>query len=272
MKHVIVSDRSTQHLNGPTAKADASVDDRKDLSHKSEENRAKNHGHPVVELKSLSKHYTSGNSRVAVLNELSLEVPENALSVVIGRSGSGKSTLLNVLAGIDAADSGEIFISGKPLAGLSNEELARFRLEHIGLVFQFFNLLPALTLLENVSLPAELAGNSRKEADERARDLLERVGIAHLEKQLPSQVSGGEMQRAAVARALVNRPKLVLADEPTGNLDEQTAIGVLELFLSLARAEATSLLVVTHDERLITGADHCFFLEQGKITESPSRR
>lgn len=218
-----------------------------------------------MELSRVTKQYSSGGRTIAVLRDLSLRVPENALSVIIGRSGSGKSTLLNILAGIDAPDSGKVEVDGTDLSPMDAESLAQFRRERIGLVFQFFNLLPSLSLVENVGLPAELAGTPRKEARARASELLERVEIGHLGGHLPSQVSGGEMQRTAIARALVNRPKLILADEPTGNLDEQTAENVLALFLKLAREESTSLLVVTHDDRLIRGADHCFTLEHGTI-------
>ena len=251
-------DRRPQHPGEPTKEWDESIVGESSAQPKIEPKT-------IIELKHLSKGYASGGKSVAILRDLSLEVPENSLSIIIGRSGSGKSTLLNLIAGLDFPDSGEVILSGESLKGRTAEELALYRLRSIGLVFQFFNLLPTLSLLENVFLPAVLAGESHIPARQRGQELLERVGIAHRALQLPSEVSGGEMQRAAIARALINRPSLVLADEPTGNLDEETALEVQTLFRDLVRTERTSFLVVTHDDRLIQGADHCFLLEHGKI-------
>lgn len=221
-----------------------------------------------IRIDGLNKSYSAGERNVVILNNLSLSVPERSLSVIIGRSGSGKSTLLNLIAGLDRPDSGEIRLLGRFLHELEPEALASFRLRHIGLVFQFFNLLPTLSLSENILLPAILAGVSKVEAKRSAGHFLERLGIGHLADRLPGQVSGGEIQRAAIARALINRPELVLADEPTGNLDEATGAELVRLFLRLTREDGVTLLVVTHDDKLINGADRRFLLEHGSVRES----
>ncbi len=221
-----------------------------------------------IRIDDLNKSYSAGDRNVVILKGLSLSVPERSLSVIIGRSGSGKSTLLNLIAGLDRPDSGEIRLLGRSLPELEPEALASFRLRHVGLVFQFFNLLPTLSLSENVLLPAILAGTSKVEAKRSAGHLLERLGIGRLADRLPGQVSGGEIQRAAIARALINKPALVLADEPTGNLDEATGAELVQLFLRLSREDGVTLLVVTHDDKLINGADRRFLLEHGSVRET----
>lgn len=219
----------------------------------------------IIELNHVTKGYARGGQSVAILRDISVTIPRNTLSLVVGRSGSGKSTLLNLICGLESPDSGEVVFEGERISDLGAEDFARLRLQRIGLVFQFFNLLPTLSLLENVFLPGILAGQSHAQAKKRGLLLLEKVGIAAHAERLPSQVSGGEMQRAAIARSLMNHPTLVLADEPTGNLDEETALEVQTLFRELLSSENTSFLVVSHDDRLIQGADHCFVLEHGKL-------
>lgn len=219
----------------------------------------------IVHTLSLQKYFGEGPSRQQVLRDVTLEIPRSAFTAIVGKSGSGKSTLLNILAGLETADSGEIVVCGTNLAGLSQEALARFRLERIGLVFQFFNLLPTLTLRENVAVAGQLAGRSRSKTMDEAGALLEEVGLSRQMDRLPDQVSGGENQRAAVARALVGSPELILADEPTGSLDRENADAVIDLFRGLNERRGVSILLVTHDPELEQAADRVFRINDGRI-------
>jgi putative ABC transport system ATP-binding protein len=202
----------------------------------------------LVELNEVSKTYNGGR-RVAALDRVSIGIPTGQVTAIMGPSGSGKSTLLNVIGGLDRATSGTVLVDGADLGRLSEAALARFRRDRIGIVFQFFNLLNNLSALDNVLIPAQLAGIKVGESRRRAQDLLERLGIARLGNQYPARLSGGERQRVAIARALINRPALLLADEPTGALDSSSGEQVMAILADLHRSGQT-IILVTHDERL----------------------
>jgi putative ABC transport system ATP-binding protein len=202
----------------------------------------------LVQLSDVSKRYGS-NSAEAALSHVSLEIPAGRITAIMGPSGSGKSTLLNLMGGLDRPTSGMVTLDGFQLPKLSEGALARFRRQRIGLIFQFFNLLNNLTALDNVVIPAELAGVPRRQALDRGRQLLEQLGIAGEARKYPAQLSGGERQRVAVARAIINRPALLLADEPTGALDTHSGEQVMDLLADLNRAGQT-ILLVTHDPRI----------------------
>jgi len=219
-----------------------------------------------LEIRSLSKSFREGDQLREVLKGCSLTVPRGEFTAVVGKSGSGKSTLLNLISGIDRPDEGEITIHGRSLTGMEERDRTLFRRREIGFVFQFFNLIPTLTAAENVSLPLELTGSPRDEARERAAELLERVGLGDRLGTFPDRLSGGEQQRVAIARALVHDPLLVLADEPTGNLDEETGEAVLDLLQSLTRRVGKNLIMVTHSLETASGADRIMELRDGCFT------
>ena len=202
----------------------------------------------LVELTEVSKVYNGGR-RFSALDSVTISIPAGEVTAVMGPSGSGKSTLLNIIGGLDRPTSGSVSVDGANLNRLGESALARFRRARVGIVFQFFNLLNNLTALDNVLIPAQLAGVNRNEARRRAADLLERLGVARLGKQYPARLSGGERQRVAIARALINNPPLLLADEPTGALDTASGEQVLGIFADLNRSGQT-IVLVTHDERL----------------------
>jgi putative ABC transport system ATP-binding protein len=191
---------------------------------------------------------------------------------LLGRSGSGKSTLLNVVSGIDRPDAGQVWINGQELTGMGERERTLFRRRHIGFVFQFFNLIPTLTVLENVTLPAELNGSNPRFARAAAEPLLDAVGLLDRASAYPDKLSGGEQQRIAIARALVHDPLLVLADEPTGNLDENTGESVLDLLDRLTRRAGKNLIMVTHSAESAARADRVFHLRDGKMEYDPAFR
>lgn len=208
----------------------------------------------LVELTNVTKIYDSGNTRPA-LSGVTLRIPSGEVTAVMGPSGSGKSTLLNLVAGLDRTTSGSIMVEGQEITGLSEAVLARYRRRKIGLIFQFFNLLNNLTAVDNVLIPAQLAGVGKREALARAQELLEQLGIAEVEACFPARLSGGQRQRVAIARALVNRPALLLADEPTGALDTRSGEDVMDLFRDLNCAGQT-IVLVTHDSRLAERSAH----------------
>lgn len=223
---------------------------------------------PVVQLTGVCKSFQEGERERVVFRNASLAVEKGEWLFLLGRSGSGKSTLLNLISGIDLPDSGEVRVAGQPLHLQSERERTLFRRTSIGFVFQFYNLIPTLTVLENVLLPLELAGLLTPGHDELARDLLEQVGLADRAASFPDRLSGGEQQRVAVARALVHRPKLVLADEPTGNLDAGTGRQVLDLFQRLLRNSETTLVLVTHSGEVAALADRVLTIENGLLVEA----
>jgi putative ABC transport system ATP-binding protein len=201
---------------------------------------------------------------IHALRGVSLHVGEGDFVALVGPSGSGKSTLLHVLGGVDVPDAGTVVADGTDLSSLSDRELTRHRLEHVGLVFQRFHLLPMLTATENVEIPLAEIGLGRAERRQRARELLDRVGLGDRSKHRPGELSGGQRQRVAIARALANRPSLLLADEPTGELDGETSRGILELFESLA-VSGTAIVVATHDLKLAAAAGRQFRMVDGRL-------
>ncbi|MGD8855720.1 MAG: ABC transporter ATP-binding protein [Chloroflexota bacterium] len=220
----------------------------------------------IVRIDQLSKSFEEGGDYRTVLDNVTGEFLSGEFVVLLGKSGSGKSTLLNLISGIERPTSGAIAINGVRITDLKERERTLFRRDHVGFVFQFFNLIPTLTVLENVTLPQELAGRSTKEAAAQALVLLERVGLADRLDTFPDKLSGGEQQRVAIARALAHDPLLVLADEPTGNLDEETGQVVLDLLLELTRAADKTLIMATHNPEVVPLADRVFSIHDGRLT------
>ena len=227
----------------------------------------------MIELRQVSKTVPSGAGMLTILHPLDLTIPDGRVIAVTGASGSGKSTLLGLIAGLDAPSTGSILIDGVDITALSEDALARLRGTRIGFVFQFFHLLPSLTAYENVLVPIEIAGGA--DPARRAKDLLTEVGLSDRGHHYPSQLSGGEQQRVAIARALANNPSILLADEPTGNLDSRTGGQVIDLLLRIHRARKSTLVLVTHDPEIAAIADLTISLRDGQVvasTERPSDR
>jgi len=221
----------------------------------------------MIELRGVSKTVMSGDRPLTILHPLTLTIPSGRFMAIVGPSGSGKSTLLGLLAGLDAPSTGEILVDGVDITKLSEDGLAKLRGEKIGFVFQFFHLVPSLTAFENILVPMEIA--RRRDAVGRARQLLDEVGLSDRGPHYPSQLSGGEQQRIAIARALANDPPIVLADEPTGNLDSTTGRHILDLLLDVRRARKSTLILVTHDAELASLADSKLVLRDGRPVEAP---
>lgn len=219
----------------------------------------------MISLTGVSKHY-DGKQRVVALDSIDLHIDRGEMVSIAGPSGSGKSTLLNLIGGLDRPTSGEIRIGGQSLASLSDDDLARLRRDKIGFIFQFFNLLPSLTAVENVALPLHLKGLPRRQIDQRARELLALVELDHRFQHLPEELSGGERQRVAVVRALINQPQLLLADEPTGSLDHASAQQLGQLLLELNREEGVTLIVVTHALDLARRMGRVLELKDGRLS------
>jgi putative ABC transport system ATP-binding protein len=221
----------------------------------------------MISILQVSKIYGAKGKGVKAIDDVTLEISDGTLVSLIGASGSGKSTLLNLIGGIDAPTSGTIIIDGHDITRAGDREMTLLRRGTIGIVFQFFNLMPTLTVLENVMLPAELAGRRNAESRDRAMGLLEDVGMAHRSGHRPDELSGGEMQRTAIARALINCPRILLADEPTGNLDSRNGQNVLELLQRIARDSALTLVMATHDPVVANIGDRVIELKDGRVVE-----
>ena len=226
----------------------------------------------VVQIKDVTKSFPVGDEEVTILKGISFSVNQGEFVSIVGPSGNGKSTLLNMITGIDRPSSGEMHVTGMPVHKMSENELAIWRGENVGIIFQFFQMLPSLSLAQNVVLPMELAGKyTRGERRSRAMELLELVGLADQAQKLPGMVSGGQQQRAAIARALANDPPLLVGDEPTGNLDSKTANEVFDLFLKLVESGKT-MLMVTHDKELATRMPRTIEITNGQITSDTRSR
>ncbi|MCB1786134.1 MAG: ABC transporter ATP-binding protein [Chromatiaceae bacterium] len=222
----------------------------------------------MLKVENLCKHYRAGDRSHAVFTSLDLQVAPAEVVALLGASGSGKTTLLNLLSGIDTPDSGRVLIDGTDVHAQPEPERTLFRRHRIGFVFQFFNLIPTLTVAENIALPLELVGGAPRSNAQRVTGLLAAVGLQGMADRYPETLSGGEQQRTAVARALAHRPQLLLADEPTGNLDEDTADGVIALLTGMAREHATTLLLVTHSGRVADAADRVLRLTHGRLVDA----
>lgn len=219
----------------------------------------------MIQLKKVSKVVTSGRDNLTILHSLDLEIAAGEFVSIVGPSGSGKSTLLGLIAGLDAPTTGSVLIEGQDITAMSEDSLAELRGNLIGFIFQSFHLIPSLTALENILIPLEIAGVARP--GERARALLEEVGLQDRGHHYPSQLSGGEQQRVAIARAFANRPRILLADEPTGNLDSRNGSHIIELLLRINRERGTTLVLVTHDQQLAELADRRISFRDGRVVE-----
>jgi len=224
---------------------------------------------PLIELCSVSKSYREGDRTHLVLDSVDASIAQGELVVVLGKSGSGKSTLLNLVSAIDLPDRGEVRVAGVDLVQLSERDRTLFRRQHIGFIFQFFNLLPTLTVVENLLLPLELKGRVTRDDRSRCIGLLDAVDLGQRADSYPDRLSGGERQRVAVARALVHEPDLILADEPTGNLDVDTGLEVIELLDRLTRRAGKTLIMATHSREVVGVADRIFTIEHGHLVEHP---
>ncbi len=223
---------------------------------------------PIIQFEQVAKAYPEAGRSHAVLRDVSFEIAAGQVVAVLGRSGSGKTTVLNLMAGIDLPSAGRVRVAGEDLGAMTDRERTRFRLRRIGFVYQFFNLIPTLSAVENVRLPLELGGEPLARANRRALSELAAVGLADRADSFPDRLSGGEQQRVAIARALVTDPPLILADEPTGNLDPEIGDQVLALLLERARAPGRSLIMVTHSRRIAAAADRVLRVEGHGVIEA----
>ncbi len=219
----------------------------------------------VLECQALSKHYQDGKQVVEVFKSIDLALEKGQACAIVGASGSGKTTLLNLLAGLDLATAGDVMLSQTSWSSMKDAKRSKMRNKEMGFVYQFHHLLPEFSALENISMPMWIAGVSKKEAKQRAEELLEQVGLSSRINHKPSQLSGGERQRVAIARALANRPACVLMDEPTGNLDEATSLDIQNLINDLKVTHNMAFLVVTHDEKMLSWMDSAYRLSQGSL-------
>jgi putative ABC transport system ATP-binding protein len=226
---------------------------------------------PFIRISNLTKHFQMGGMTVRALDGVDLDIPQKSFTVVMGPSGSGKSTLLYLLGGLDRPTNGQIMINGQRLDEMDENKLALFRRQTVGFIFQSFNLIQSMTAEENVGFPMQFAGIAPKERLRRSKELLEQVGMADRSRHRPGELSGGQQQRVAAARALVNNPTLILADEPTGNLDTASGIGIMQLLSDLHQS-GRAVLVVTHDARMVRFATHKVFLLDGKVVSKEQYR
>lgn len=219
----------------------------------------------LIEVKNVTKLYKMGDEKIVALNNVNLTMEKGKFYCLLGTSGSGKSTLLNLLAGLEKPTKGDIIIKGQSMVKMNEKQLANFRQNHIGFVFQSYNLLPMLTALENVSIPLTFKGIKKSQRDKRAAELLKGVGLEGRMKHRPTQMSGGQQQRVSIARAFVGNPEIVFADEPTGNLDTKTSEEVMNLITGMARANQQTLVIVTHDREIADYADTIIYIRDGVI-------
>lgn len=224
----------------------------------------------MIALRGVSKHF-DGKRKVTALDRIDLSIAKGEMTSIVGPSGSGKSTLLNLIGGLDRPSEGDVELDGETLARLSDDELTRVRRDKIGFIFQFFNLLPTLSCIENVSLPLHLRGWPRKKAEERAKELLDLVRLGKRVEHLPDELSGGERQRVAIARALSIYPPILLADEPTGNLDSSTGTEILKLIHDLHDRLGATILIVTHDRTVAESCPRTIHIRDGKVFEDVRR-
>lgn len=222
----------------------------------------------MIQLKNITKSFDLNKNKVEVLKGINLQIADDEFIALMGPSGSGKSTLLGILAGIDSPTSGEIYIYGQDISKKKEDELARFRNENVGIVFQAYNLIPSLNAIQNVKAPLYAGKNklTSKEIDERAKKLLDMVGLSHRETHKPGELSGGEQQRVAIARALIKNPKILVADEPTGNLDAKTGEEILDLILKINKDMHLTIIMATHNEEIAKLADRVVNISDGIIT------
>ncbi len=219
-----------------------------------------------LETRGLTKVYTMGEVRVKALNQVSFAMPRGCFLGITGSSGSGKSTLLNLFGGLDTPTSGTIEFQGRMISGMKKDELALFRRQDVGMIFQSFNLIPSFTALENVALPLLFAGVEKKQRKQTASEVLDRVGLSGRRNHRPGELSGGEQQRVAIARALVNQPQILLADEPTGNLDSRTSEEIVRILVDLNQTHSLTVLMVSHEERLVRKySDRLIHLRDGEV-------
>jgi putative ABC transport system ATP-binding protein len=226
----------------------------------------------IVQLQNLTKTYTEGKSSRTIFNNINATFNTGEFVLLLGQSGSGKSTLLNLIGGIDSPDSGEILVNSIAIHRLSEQERTLFRREHIGFVFQFFNLIPTLTVLENITLPMHLNGGMTATREKGVKALLERVGLSQRQDAFPDRLSGGEQQRVAILRAVAHNPTLLLADEPTGNLDEDTGRAIIQLLLELTRQTGKTLIMATHNPDIIPLADKVYRIKHGELVLIEEKR
>ena len=224
------------------------------------------HEKPIIYVKNVRKIYRMGDEEVVALKRINLRIYKGEVCCIFGTSGSGKSTLLNQLAGMEKPTKGQVFIRGKNISDMNEEELAAFRQEHMSFIFQSYNLLPSMTAVENVAMPLMFKGMDRKRREAMAEEMLKRVGLSHRLHHYPSQMSGGQQQRAGIARAFVSRPEVVFADEPTGNLDTKTTAEIMDMVMGFARRFNQTIILVTHDPGMSRYADRIVTLVDGIIT------
>ena len=224
----------------------------------------------ILEIKNLCKEYGRGETKVDALKDVSFEVEQGEFVAIVGPSGSGKSTLLHILGGVDTPTSGEVIISGTDIGKLNENNLAIFRRRQIGLIYQFYNLIPILNVEENMTLPILLDG--KKPDKKLLKDLVEKLGLKDRLKHLPNQLSGGQQQRVSIGRALINHPALLLADEPTGNLDSKNSKEIISLLRKFNRENNQTVIIITHDERIALSADRVITIEDGQITKDEARK
>jgi putative ABC transport system ATP-binding protein len=219
----------------------------------------------IVRLKQLTKTYSEGKHNRTILDNINVSFGTGEFVVLLGQSGSGKSTLLNLISGIDAPDAGDVVVNGVAINRLSERQRTLFRREHIGFIFQFFNLIPTLTVFENVTLAMQLNGGLNKVKENEVRSMLERVGLSHRQDAFPDRLSGGEQQRVAILRAIAHNPTVLLADEPTGNLDEDTGGNIMQLLLELTRQVNKTLIMATHNPEIVPLADKVYRLRNAQL-------